>query len=744
MKRRQCLVVATVITILVTGCHSKTSIDTAIDWENFLDRHDLLWDRMATKWEEAPFLGNGMMGTMVWQTGDRTLRWDMGCGDVQDHRPGGDMYSTCRLPIGYFMLRTVGKITGGTMKLDLWNAEASGLIETDRGFIRWRSIVHAEHDIVLTILEPSEGERDFLWEWEPQEATSPRHASGREQDGYEYNPSATLDTEGNIKVCVQPLLNGGETATAWVVDRQNDKSIITVSVAHSFPALTARQEAADLVEKTSSFPPEQMLESHRSWWHSYYPKSFISIPDTEWESFYWIQMYKLASATRADGMLIDNQGPWLQPTPWPGVWWNLNVQLTYWPTYASNHTDLGSSLGKALYSNMENLINTVPDPYRYNSAAVAGATGQDCAGTVEAPDGENAPQMGLLLWACHNCWLHYRHTMDDKVLREDLFPLLKRAVNYYFHFITEDEEGRLHLPKTFSPEYKHKMGSDSNFDLALLRWGCTALIEACQRLDINDPLLPEWRNVLLNLTDYPTDSKGYMIAEDVPFAQRHRHFSHLLMLYPLYLVNADQAGADEIALKSVNHWQSFGVRHGYALTGASSMFSAFGKGNEALKYMSGLKEFLHPNTFYTEGPGWPVIETPLSGAQCMHDMIIQSWGGTIRVFPAAPEAWDHMVFHDIRTEGAFLVSARRMNGITQFVRIKSLAGEPCRIIPGLEGEVNVSGKRNYDLQIVSPGVYTLDLKRGEEAILWTGTQKPELTIAPVPANKDLFNSFGIN
>ncbi len=744
MIRKQCLVVIIIILILVTGCKSKTSIDTAIDWENFLQRHDLLWDSMATKWEEAPFLGNGMMGAMVWQTDDHSIRWDLGRGDVQDHRPGGDMYTTCRLPIGFFTLSTVGKIKSGTMKLDLWNAEASGLIHTDRGSISWKSVVHADHDILLTILEPSEGERDFVWEWKSQEAVSPRQASGREQEGYKYNPPATLDTEGNVNVCVQSLLYGGETATAWAMDRQNDKSIIIVSVAHSFPALIAKHEAVDNVEKTSSLLPDHLLESHRSWWHSYYPKSFISIPDTEWESFYWIQMYKLASATRADGMLIDNQGPWLQPTPWPGVWWNLNVQLTYWPTYASNRAELGGSLGKALYSNIENLINTVPDPYRYNSAAVAGATGQDCAGTVEAPDGENAPQMGLLLWACHNCWLHYRFTMDNKVLREDLFPLLKRAVNYYFHFITEDEEGRLHLPKTFSPEYKHKMGPDSNFDLALLRWGCTTLIEICQRLDMDDPLLPEWKNVLRNLRDYPADSNGYMIAEDVPFAQRHRHFSHLLMLYPLYLVNADQPGAEEIALKSVNHWQSFGVRHGYALTGASSMFSAYGKGNEALTYLTGLKEFLHPNTFYTEGPGWPVIETPLSGAQCMHDMIIQSWGGTIRVFPAAPDAWDNIVFHDLRTEGAFLVSAVRKNGKTQFIRIKSLAGEPCRIIPGLEGEVKVSGKRNYDLQEVSSGVYTLDLKGGEEAILWSGTQMPVLTLAPVPADRAKCNSFGIN
>jgi hypothetical protein len=127
----------------------------------------------------------------------------------------------------------------------------------------------------------------------------------------------------------------------------------------------------------------------------------------------------------------------------------------------------------------------------------------------------------------------------------------------------------------------------------------------------------------------------------------------------------------------------------------------------------------------------------------MHDMIIQSWGGTIRVFPAAPDDWDDMVFHDIRAEGAFLISASRMNGKTQFVRIKSLAGEPCRIMPGLDGKVKVTGNRKFSLKEISSGLFTLDLKRDEEAIIWSGTQMPVLTIAPIPANSDNCNSFGI-
>lgn len=48
-------------------------------------------------------------------------------------------------------------------------------------------------------------------------------------------------------------------------------------------------------------------------------------------------MYKIAPASRPDGPVIDTCGPWLKnDTGWPAVWWNLNVQLTYWICYTSN------------------------------------------------------------------------------------------------------------------------------------------------------------------------------------------------------------------------------------------------------------------------------------------------------------------------------------------------------------------------------------------------------------------------
>lgn len=730
------------LALSATG-QEKPHLETAIDWEQFLSRHDLIWSRMPKAWNEAPFLGNGMMGAMVMQADERTVRWEVGRGDVQDHRPAAKKfgYDTCRLPIGYFELKTVGTITGGTMRLDLWNAEATGDIQTDRGSITWRTIVHADEMAIIAELEPSEGEQGCRWKWKALPAISPRQAYGRKMRGeYRPNPPSTQEKNGEVNLCIQPLLCGGETVTAWHEANADNKSVLTVTVAHSFPEATAKKEAVEALRAVAAVPVDEVVQSHRDWWHAYYPASFVSFSDPYWESFYWIQMYKLASTTRADRMLIDNQGPWLQATPWPGAWWNLNVQLSYWPTYASNRHHLSKSLERTLYGNVKTLINNVPQEYRSDSAGMPRATGQYGKGPVAAPNGTNQPEIGLLLWACHNSWLHYRHTMDDEALRNQLFPLLKRAVNYHLHFLTKGEDGKLHLPKTYSPEYGG--GPDCNFDLALLRWGCEALIEASERLNSDNPLMARWKDVVKNLTDYPIDERGYMIARGVPFVKGHRHYSQLLMLYPLYLVNREHEGAEELMLTSVRHWHSMGGRQGYSLTGVSSISSAFGRGNDALEYLNGLKKFLQPNTLYKESG--PVIETPLSGAQSIHDMLIQSWGGRIRVFPSVPDAWGDIAVHDLSTEGAFLVSAKRTAGKTAFVRIRSLAGEPCVIIPGLEGKVQVAGDRKFKLKEIKPGVYSLDLKKGEEAFLWSGGSMPSLTVSPVVATQEERYSFGLN
>jgi hypothetical protein len=330
--------------------------------------------------------------------------------------------------------------------------------------------------------------------------------------------------------------------------------------------------------------------------------------------------------------------------------------------------------------------------------------------------------VGNLPWTMHNMWWQYRYSMDDTMLREKIYPLLRRAINLYLHMIEEGEDGKLRLPPTFSPELG--VFEDCNFDLALLKWGCHTLLKASKRLKIDDPLIPRWEAVVEGLPDYPADEFGFRLGRDRTSSANHQHFSNLLMIYPLYLVNVDQEGTADVLRRSLKRALGTagpGQRQAMVQAHAGPIATAIGLGDEALVSLKRLEGDLYPNGLWYDPP---CIESSLSLANIIQNMSIQSWSdpaagesGPIRIFPAVPSTWKDVEFRDLRTEGAFLVSAKRSRGQTRWVVIKSLAGEPCRVRPGFHGEFRIKSDRRLQLKQVSSGIYEIDLKQGEEVVL---------------------------
>ena len=717
-----------------------------IDWKTFMSKQDMIWNRLPQTWYEAPFMGNGSMGTYICkEPGKNAIRIDVNNSLVHDHRKDDkSIYGRCRLLIGYFLLQPVGEISSGTMRLDLWNAETRSCIRTASGEIRLKAYVTSESPYIIVEAEATEGEKDFRWQFYPESTDSPRQLNAIRKKSknhlkkdYVSNPPSQLYERNGLDYCWQPLLNGGGTATVWKEMRKGNKRILVISNAHSFPEMNALQKAETALTNLQIADLPALRQAHQDWWHAYYPQSFISLPDKKIENFYWVQIYKLASATRIGGGLLDNSGPWQVLTPWPNAWWNLNVQLSYWPVYTSNRLELGMPIVDVVNDNFENLINNVPEAYRKDAAALPVATDFNLVGTdIRVPGSKPFAQVGNLPWLCHNLWLQYRYSMDETILRNVIFPTLRRAINFYIPFLEKDEQGILHLKETYSPEYGNT--KDCNYDIALLRWGCETLLETCRILSIDDDLCLTWQHIVDNLTNYPQNENGIMIGKDVPYSHSHRHFSHLLMFYPLYLLNAEQQGSKELLEKSIEHWHSMPDNIlGFSYTGASLLYAAFGEGNKALEKLNGLFALtLRPNTMYMESG--PVIETPLSGAQCVHDMLLQSWGKKIRVFPAVPSQWKNIQFKDLRTEGAFLVSAVRKEGKTINIQIKSLAGEPCTLQTDMKNPIVKIG--NATLTTKGENEYTLDLKKGETVTITTQT---DAIFAISPVDGEGQNFFGL-
>ena len=656
----------------ILALHANPPAAVQVDWAAFLARSDLVWQRLPTGWGESAFIGNGRLGATI-DARDSVLGWTINRTDV--------VHDASRYPIGRVLLKTAGKARGGSARLALWDAEASGTVTTDRGEVRWRSFTASQPSVIVVVLEGRGGERTVDLDWSPAEARPPRKVARKEAFAPEdLHPPPTITRSGTEITSVQTFLNGGAHAEAIVSSGQGVRTFY-VAIGQGTTDSEARAEARAATGEAARLGLARLEADHRAWWHAYYPASFLTFPDARLEAYYWIQIYKLGSAMRADGPILDLNGPWFNATPWPGIWWNLNIQLTYSPLFRANRLDLAESLFRNLDRHRQALIDNVPERLRGEAAAIGRSSGPDLVRPVDLATAESdaTHEMGDLPWTMYYYWLLYRYQMDDGILRERVYPLLKRAIGNYLAYVQRGDDGRWHLPPTESPELATV--PDANYDVALLSWGLETLITSAERLKLDEPLLPRWREVLANLTPFPTDSGGLMVGRGRPWQQSHRHYSHLLAIYPLHLITPDRPEQRALIATSLATWErDAALFRGYSFTGGASMHALLGEGDTALNRLNRYLDaprYMEPNTFYAEAG--PVIETPLSAATSIQDLFLQDWGGVLRVFPAMPSAWADAAFDHLRAEGGFLVSAVRRGGRTAWVRIESLAGEPCRL-----------------------------------------------------------------
>lgn len=752
--------------------------NTQIDWPAFLARHDMIWTKLPQNWREAPWTGNGMLGSMSWVEGD-ALRLQVFRGDVQAHRPmtqGMSAFTRGRLQIGSFYLKPAARPDDCDLRLSLYDAEVSGTMTAGKSALKIRQFTHAEDMVIVTELESADGATPVTLTWQPASSMPTRHGYAKTEaelpqvqkqylskyptEVFSPNPDPEVKVVDGVNVCIQDMLGGSRHCTAWkMIETGAGKQRLAVSIANRWPKETNDPvaEAVAAVRKVCALDGNAYAawkQKHYDWWHAYYPASFVSVPDTEVETVYWTTMYKLGSATRGDRVMIDTAGIWQTPSKWADSHWDLNIPYCYYPIPTANHVDLGRSLIRTFNTYQDNLIKNVrPVEWQNDSSYLPVTTGQDLYQPKDVDERYFQNTGGHLVWAMHACWLIYRGSMDDDMLRDTLYPIMKRAANYQIHRL-EKRDGKYHAPKSHSPEYGD--APDASYELSMLRWICHAIVASGRRLGVEDAELAKYGDILSNLADYPVDERGYMVGEGMSFEKPHRHWCHLQMMHPLQLVTGKTTEERELMVRSVENFAAVNRNAGaaaFTFTGLSAMRALLGDGDRALYELHRFMNWpnLCPNSMYEEGNN-PCLESPVYAAHNIHELLLQCYDefpengaltATIRIFPAVPTTWPDAVFHNLRTPGAFLVSAVRKGGVTQWVRVKSLAGEPCRIKPNLPGPVRTSGQREFKLSDLGTGTYTLDIKKGEEVLLYTGDTVPTPVITPLPAQKGKCNRYGL-
>lgn len=725
-------------------------ISDKLEMSRFMSRHDLIFNEIPHIWYEAPFLGNGFMGTtLCFSEDNRKLFINLGHTCVFDNRPvngsqDDQIYLTPRLPVGMIAVSFDGTVTDVDLRLDIFNARVYGDIKTTSGSVEIDCIVFNDTDCLMFNYKTS-GDENISFSYKSSTAESPRYNFGVIDDinafkKYGRAKPAELFSRNNINAYYQPYYCGGGYCVSYI--GYDGKFFVGINQGEDNDKVVA--DGFELISN-AVVNSDALAESHVKWWNSYFKKSFISIDSGIYESFVYIQLYKLACASRENGRPFDTCGPWLSEiTRWPGCWWNLNVELTISSLYTTNHIDIAHCVNNTLKNNFQQLIDNVPEKYRADCAALGRDTTSSLYSPVTEPGNLNAKnwerEAGNLIWTLYYLWQEYRITGDEEVLRTIVYPLLKRNVKYYTYFLEEDGAGIYHLKATISPEYIKSDSEDVNYDLSLLRWGLKTLMEITEILGIEDSDYDLWKRVQQKLTDYPQSvEEGLFIARTTPYAESHRHYSHLLAFYPLHILSENNPEERELVEKSILFWQSKKeALLGYSQSGAASMYAMLHDGNKALTHLENLwKGFIQPNTMYHED-GNPVIETPPSAATAITEMLIQSHNGYIDFFPAVPDEWKNICFDGLLCYDGFEIGAKLTNGEIEWISIKSNLGRPCRFKAKFTKYPEFSNvtftKTNY-------GVYDVELEKGETAIISTVSSP---IIDAVAVSEDTVNCYGLN
>lgn len=368
--------------------------------------------------------------------------------------------------------------------------------------------------------------------------------------------------------------------------------------------------------------------------------------------------------------------------------------MTYWPYLTANHLEEGACFLDFLWDRLPQAQAFARDFYDAPGACFPGAMALD--GTTVGGWAQYSYSPTNSAWLVQSFHAHWRYTMDRVFLSQRAYPFGLAVAECIESILQEDEDGMLVLPLSSSPEiYNNTLAAwlrpNSNHDLALLRWLFGAMAEMADALDQSQDA-HRWRGILQRLHHLAVaevDGRPVgplMIDRAQGLFESHRHHAHLMGIFPLGILNVEMGSdVEEIIRNSIYQIDALGTPGwiGFGFSWMACIAARVAQPERALTMLElFVKGFVLRNGFHVNGDYKELglssfhyrpftLESSFAAAQAVNEMLLQSWGGVVRIFPAVPAAWDTLAFDNLRAEGAFLVSARRQESKTTHIQIQA-------------------------------------------------------------------------
>ena len=295
----------------------------------------------------------------------------------------------------------------------------------------------------------------------------------------------------------------------------------------------------------------------------------------------------------------------------------------------------------------------------------------------------------MTVWAAQSFDEFYLYAGDEDFLKERAYPFFKE-VGQAIIGLFQEKNGKYYLPVSTSPEIfdntrKSYLEPNSNFDLALIIYLFRTLKGYAATLGEN---VEKYERILEKLDDIAIDDSGVVMLDKTQYLpETHRHFSHLMCLYPLHLINYDTERHKEIYENTILNLEALGTGYwvGFSFAMSAQIYAMAKNGNAAAERLGQFcKGFVAENGFHLNGDykhyGYTrfhyrpfTLESLFGFCDALHEMLLQDHQGCIELFPAIPDEWRSrgVVFKNLRSRGGLLISATFLNGEINTLEVKS-------------------------------------------------------------------------
>lgn len=690
-------------------------------------KHNLQFSKLATQWDEAMPLGNGMIGALIWEK-NKVLRFSLDRADLWDSRPmkglhrqefsyewiynqviKGDykpVQQNFDYPYDHEPAPT--KIPGAALEFNStsWGGSISNQLDIKNAVckVRWENgtalttIVDANTTTGWFKFENLKTPLDIKlivpnYQGEVKNSGDPVGGDDLGRLGYE---QGTVSKEaqkivyhqkgwGNFEyeVVVQwTKVRAGSVEGVWTITRT---PILNVFIKNTNTQL----------ELSKGF--KAVYEKHIKWWDQFWRKSNIEIPDEVIEKQWYLEQYKFGSTARKNAPPISLQGIWTADNgripPWKGDFHHdLNTQLSYWPSYSGNHLEEAMAYLDHFESNKENYKRYTKQFFNKEGIAVPGVTALD--GTEMGGWIQYSLSPTVSAWIAQHYYLQWRYSMDKTFLKNKAYPWVKETAQFLENITVLDSLGHRVLLMSSSPEINDNditawFKKTTNYDLSLMKFNFKIAVELANELHLYKEAT-HWETILNQFEDFALSTNHeLLVAPNYAYNESHRHFSNMMAIHPLGIFQWDKSMQDQLIIKnSIQRLDSMGpinwCGYSYAWLGNLKARAKDGVGaTKALTIFS--TAFCSTNSFHLNGDqtksgysGFTYRPFTLEGnfafAAGVQEMLLQSYQGFIDVMPAIPATWEDVSFYQLRAEGAFVVSAKKIKGKLQQLVIFSEKG----------------------------------------------------------------------